>query len=300
MSARPDGVPEGAKRNRLPQGYTFWVMGAERAVLRDAYHTFLRLRWSVSLALIGVGLLLANLPFAVAYYVVGGVEGGADSFFDMYSFSMQTMATIGYGAMHPVSVGAEAIMIAEAIFGILLVATCTGLVFTKFARPTARVAFSRFAVITVHDGKPTLMFRLGNLRSNVIVEATLHVSLSLATKTAEGRSFYKLHDLPLVRDRMGGLRRGWIVMHVIDKASPLYGLDAAALAKAEGELDISLLGFDDVTMQTVHAVHHYQDGDIKFDHRLVDTITQLQNGDLLLDLTKFDMIEPDSRASVRA
>jgi inward rectifier potassium channel len=300
MSARPEGVPAAARPNRFPQGYTFWVVGAERAVLRDAYHTFLRLRWGPSLLLIGVGLLLANLPFAVAYKIAGGVEGGAHSFFDMYSFSMQTMATIGYGAMHPTSVAAETIMIVEAIFGIILVALCTGLVFTKFARATARVAFSKHAVIGTHEGRPTLMFRIGNRRSNVIVEAQLHVSISLLTTTAEGRTFYKLHDLPLVRDRMGGLRRGWIVMHAIDESSPLHGLDAAALQKREAEVEISLLGFDDVTMQNVHSAHTYADGDIKLGYRLADTITTLKNGDLVLDLTRFDMIEPDSRASVAA
>jgi len=99
---------------------------------------------------------------------------------------------------------------------------------------------------------------------------------------------------------MGGLRRGWIVMHEITEDSPLHGLDAAALKTGEAELEISLLGFDDVTMQTVHAVHYYSDGEVKFGHRLVDTISTLKNGDLLLDLTKFDMIEPDSRASVAA
>src|SRR5204862_525574 len=83
--------PPSAKPTRVPEGYTFWVLGAERAVLRDAYHSFLRLRWSVSLLLIGLGLLAINLVFAVAYTIVGGVEGGASSFFDMYSFSIQTM-----------------------------------------------------------------------------------------------------------------------------------------------------------------------------------------------------------------
>ena len=95
---------------------------------------------------------------------------------------------------------------------------------------------------------------------------------SLTTLTAEGETFYKMHDLALVRDRMGGMRRGWVAMHVIDETSPLYGIDAAALAKAEAEIEISLTGLDDVMMQTVHSMHVYSDDHIKFGHRFADTI----------------------------
>jgi inward rectifier potassium channel len=299
MSA-PALPPHGSRPYRQPQGFTFWVLGGQRALLRDAYHSFLRLRWSASIALISVGLALANLAFAGVYYAIGGIAGAKGTFFDMFSFSVQTMATIGYGVMSPASQAAQAVMIVEALFGIVIVALATGLVFTKFARATARMAFSRYAVIAQHEGKPTLMFRCGNQRSNVIVQAQLYVTAAFITTTAEGRPFYKLHDLELVRDRMSGLRRGWIVMHVIDEASPFHGKDAAALKAADCELEISLTGLDDVTMQTVHTIHSYGFEDIKLGHRLVDTMHALANGDLVLDLTKFDVIEPDVRASVAA
>jgi inward rectifier potassium channel len=300
MSAPAEHPPQGARRYPQPQGFSFWIVGAHRAVLRDAYHTFLRMRWSLSLAVISVALLLANVVFALAFYLTSGVAGTDGSFFDMFVFSMETMATIGYGVMNPVSSAAHVVMIVEAIFGIIVVALATGLVFTKFARATARMAFTRYVVITMHDGKKTLMFRCGNMRSNVIVQAQLHVTCSMSRRTAEGRPFYSIIDLPLVRDRMTGLRRGWTVMHVIDEASPLYGLDAAALETADLEIEISLTGLDDITMQTVHSSHLYTYQDVRFDHRLADTIWPLANGDLVLDLTKFDVIEPDPHASVAA
>lgn len=300
MSAPPD-VPPGARRIPTAGGYSFWLVGAERAVLRDAYHTFLRLRWSASLALIAIALLLANVAFACVYMAVGGVEGaGHDSYFDMFSFSVQTMATIGYGVMHPVSKAAQIVMIVEAIFGVLVTALATGLVFTKFARATGRIAFTKNCVITRHEGQQTLIFRCGNQRSNVIVDAHVSVTAAFATVTAEGRPFYKMHDLKLVRERMSGLRRGWLVMHVIDETSPFHGKDGAALAKAECEIEVSLTGLDDVTMQTIHTLHQYGDKDIVFGHHFADTITPLPNGDLLLDLTKFDVLVPDARVSVAA
>lgn len=300
MSAPAEHPPPGARRYPQSQGFAFWIVGERRTVLRDAYHTFLRMRWSASLALIAVGLLVSNVLFATAFWIVGGVNGTDGSFVDMFSYSMETLATIGYGVMNPGSPAAHAVMIVEAIYGIVVVALATGLVFTKFSRATARMAFSKHVVITKHDGKQTLMFRCGNMRANVIVQAQLHVTCSLARKTAEGRPFYRILDLPLVRDRMSGLRRGWTVMHVIDEASPLFGLDAKALETADLEIEVSLTGLDDVTMQTVHSSHQYTFHDVHFGYRLADTISPLANGDLVLDLTKFDVIEPDPHDSVAA
>ncbi len=297
----PPGVPVGARKIRQ-QGSSFYVVGDERAFLRDAYHTFLRLPWIGSFAVIAAGFFAANLVFAAVYMVVGGVGGTDGGFVDALSFSVQTMATIGYGVMHPSSGGATTVMIVESMVGIIVTALATGLVFAKFSRPTTRVAFSKVCVITTFEGKPTLTFRVGNRRSNVIVEATIHLVCVVTTQTAEGETFYKAHDLKLVRDRQVGMTRGWTVMHQIDESSPLNGLDSAGLAKAEAELYIALTGIDDVTVQTIHTIHRYVDTDIRVGHRFVDTMQALPDGTFLVDLSKFDEVVPDStpRDSVRA
>jgi inward rectifier potassium channel len=292
-----DDIPKGARPVRQQQGYTFWMIGDERMILRDAYHSFLRARWSTAITLIAAGLVAVNVIFAALYEIVGGVENARPgSFWDAFVFSVQTLGTIGYGVMNPRSDAANSIMMVESVTGVIVIALVTGLVFAKFSRATARVAFTSRAVITMHDGRRTLMFRVGNRRSNVIVEAHVRLIAAMLTKTAEGRNFYKMHDLPLVRDRMAGMRRGWTVMHVIDEASPLHGKDAAALAAAELEIEVSLIGFDDVTMQTVHSLHQYGDRDVVHDHSFVDTMRLLPNGDLVVDLRQFDSIVPDGQS----
>jgi len=294
-------LPAGARRVNQ-QGSTFYVIGDDRARLRDAYHWFLRMPWWASIGVIAAGFMAVNLAFAVVFYGLGGVKGSDGTYFDALSFSVQTLATIGYGAMYPESVGAELTMMLESIVSLVMTALATGLVFAKFARPTTRVAFSRQAVITQHDGKRMLMFRAGNRRSNVIVEATIHVVAVLTTITAEGKLFYKAVDLPLVRDRQVGMTRGWTLMHVIDEASPLYGADAAKLKALELELYLALTGIDDVTMQTINAIHKYVDDDIHVDHHFADTLVALDNGAFVVDMTKFDVVVPDPQArdSVRA
>ncbi len=298
----PVSVPPRGARKVHQQGTSFYVVGDERQLLRDAYHTFLRLPWWASLSLIAIAFFAVNVVFALGYLIVDGVEGANGTLLDALSFSVQTMATIGYGVMHPVGVAANSLMIVESMVGIIVTALATGLVFTKFSRPTTRVAFSRHAVITPFDGKPTLMFRIGNRRSNVIVEAQLHVVAVMTTLTAEGETFYKAHDLSLVRDRQVGMTRGWTVMHAIDDTSPLRGLDAAGLAKAELELYVAMTGTDNVTMQSVHSIHRYEDTDIKIGFRLQDTLKTLPDGMFVVDLRNFDVIVPDktSRDSVGA
>jgi inward rectifier potassium channel len=297
----PSAVPPGARKVHQ-QGNTFYVIGDQRQLLRDAYHTFLNLPWSAALALIAIAFFVFNLAFALVYMQLGGIEGADGSFADALSFSVQTMATIGYGVMHPESNPANGAMIIESMFGIIFTALATGLVFAKFSRPTTRISFSRDMVITNFEGKRTLMFRIGNRRSNVIVEAQLHVTAILTTLTAEGETFYKATDLQLVRDRQVGMTRGWTVMHVIDEASPFHGLTAADLEKAEVEVYIALTGIDSITTQTVHSMHQYADVQIRFGYRFADTLQALPDGKFLLDLRNFDVIVPDTtpRVSVRA
>ncbi|HET7501152.1 MAG TPA: ion channel [Kofleriaceae bacterium] len=294
-------LPRHARRV-TQQGSTFYVVGDHRALLRDAYHIFLRMRWPASLGLIAAGFLAVNLGFAAVYYLIGGIGGSDGSFFDAMSFSVQTLATIGYGALYPASRIASVVMMIESVVSLVLTALATGLVFSKFARPTTRVAFSRYAVITQHEGNRTLVFRAGNRRSNVIVEATIHVVAVFTTTTAEGKVFYKAVDLPMVRDRQVGMTRGWTLMHVIDAGSPLSGATAERLRELELELYIALTGIDDVSMQTVHAVHKYADDEIRIDHHFEDTLRPLDNGEFIVDMTRFDAVVPDapSRDSVRA
>lgn len=297
----PSGVPAGARKVHQ-QGSTFYVVGDDRQILRDAYHTFLRLPWGAAMAVIAIAFFVFNVAFALMYLEVGGIAGADGSFTDALSFSVQTMATIGYGVMHPTSNPANGTMIVESMFGIVFTALTTGLVFAKFSRPTTRISFSKDIVITQFEGKPTLMFRVGNRRSSIIVEAQVHVSAVLTTVTAEGETFYKAHDLTLVRDRQVGMTRGWTIMHVVDETSPLYGLDQAGLAKAELEIFVSITGTDDITMQSVHSLMAYTDKQVRIGYRFEDTLVPLPDGKFLVDLRNFDATVPDTtpRVSVRA
>lgn len=272
--------------------YVISIVGARPTPLRDFYHALLRWSWGVAFGVICLVWLAANGLFAGAYLLTGGIAHARDaSFADAFFFSVQTMGTIGYGALYPESTAAHVLVVAESLVGLILTALATGLVFAKFSRSTARVVFSRRATISAVNGVPTLTLRIGNERGNRIIDAQIRVAFARTETTAEGHVFYRNLDLKLVRDRLLSLSRSWSVMHTIDETSPLYGVDAARFAAEEGELHVMVMGTDDTTMQSVHALHSYFLDDVLWGHRHVDVLSTTPDGNMVLDLRRFHEVE---------
>jgi inward rectifier potassium channel len=273
--------------------YGFQIIGGEPTPLRDFYHALLRLPWWITFALIAGVFLVANTLFALLFAEVGGVtHAAAGSFLDAFFFSVQTMGTIGYGTYAPESSAANAIVVVESITSLTLTALATGLVFTKFSRSTARMIFTKEAVICPMNGVPTLMFRMGNQRGNQIVGAQVRVAMVRTEKTAEGETFYRTLDLKLQRDHLLSLQRSWSALHTIDEESPLYGETPQSFLEKEIELQVLVVGLDDTSMQTVHGGHRYFTHQILFGYRHVDILSEAPNGDVVLDLRKFQDTEP--------
>lgn len=273
--------------------YRIKVLGHRPTPLRDFYHALLQMPWLGTFAVISGLYLLANAAFALGYYFTGGIAHAAPgSFSDDFFFSVQTMGTIGYGAMYPESVSANILVVAESIVGLLITALSTGLVFAKFSLSRGRIQFTRNAVITLMNGVPTLMFRLGNERGNQIVNAEFRVVLVRTERTREGLTFYRSYDLALMRERALSLSRSWNAVHVIGPGSPQHGQTPESLEAQEVELQIMVVGIDDITMQPVHASHRYLARHILWGSKLVDILSEEKNGDMVLDLRRFHDTEP--------
>jgi inward rectifier potassium channel len=273
--------------------YGIRVLGEDRQPLRDFYHALLRQPWRVTVLSIAAVFLATNAVFALAYYVMGGVaHARPGSFADAFFFSVETFGTIGYGALYPDSMAANLIMVVESITSLTLTALATGLVFAKFSRSTARLVFTRHAVISPLNGVPTLQFRIGNQRRNQIVDTRIRVIMMRTEKLLEGGTFYRMLDLKLTRDHALSLQRSWSALHVIDASSPLYGETPESADQKEIEMQVAVVGIDDITMQPVHAQHRYFSHQILWGHRLADILTEAPDGDLVLDLHKFQHTEP--------
>ncbi len=256
---------------------------------RDVYHSALNARWSVLLATFAAFYVMLNALFALAY-VAGGddiANARAGSFVDAFFFSVQTMATIGYGALAPRTIYANVLVAIEAFLGVVSFALATGLFFAKFSRPTARVLFSRVAVVAPRDGVRSLMLRMANERANQILEAQVHLALARTEMTIEGERVRRLYDLELLRTRTPLFVLTWTVIHPIDERSPLFGLTPESLREAEGEIVVSVLGVDETFSQTIHARYSYLPDEIVWDARFADIMSQLPDGRRLVDYARF-------------
>jgi inward rectifier potassium channel len=264
------------------------VIGAKRGLFRDIYHRFLRMSWWAALLALVVTFLLLNAAFAFLYLKAGGIANARpDSFTDAFYFSVQTMGTIGYGAMYPLSPTANGLVVAEAVVSLVVTAVATGMVFSKFSQSNARIVFTHQVSVAPMNGVPTLSFRVGNERGNQIVEATIRVVLIRTEHTKEGATFYRMYDLPLTRERTPALSRSWTAMHSIVPGSMLYGHTPASLKQNEVELIVTLAGTDDTSLQAVYARHRYTDDDIIWGARHADIIHEDDLGQIILDLRRF-------------
>lgn len=258
---------------------------------RDAYHTILSASWPVFFGAAISIYLAVNVVFALAYYFVKGVAN-ATTFLDYFFFSIQTLATVGYGNMSPDSIYAHWVATAEIITGLLTIAIMTSLVFARFSKPTARIIFSKAAVIAPYDGTPTLMLRVANQRGSYILEATASLVLVRSERSIEGHSLRRFHELELERTRSPLFALTWLLMHRIDAASPLHGLTLADIAADDMRLIVTLSGMDETFAANVTARHHYSHEDILFGHRFVDMFSeQASERELHEDMRKFDLVE---------
>ena len=268
------------------------ALGDRLSFHADLYHAILRLSWPSFLAFISLAFALTNLLFASLYVAQPGCIQNASSFLDLFFFSIETFATIGYGVMAPQTPYAHTIVSLEALAGIAASAMITGLTFARFARPTAKVLFSNKMVIAPRDGIPHLTFRVANWRRNQIVEARLSVFILGTERTREGEVLRRPMPLALVRDSNPFFALSWTVLHKIDESSPLYGEGLADLRGQGADIFLTLTGLDETLMQTITARWRYTLDDLVPNARFVDVLSIREDGTRVIDYDKFHDVVP--------
>lgn len=265
-------------------------------VWADVYHALRRTTWTrlfLAFALLFFG---TNLVFATVLYLGDAtiLNARPGSFWDRFYFSVETLATIGYGNMAPGDTLAHAIVAVESFCGILITAVTTGIVFAKFGTTTAKVLWARTAVISRESGTPTLQFRMANGRASAIVEATVKVSLSWTERLATGEQVRRIYDLPLRRSTSPLFALSWTAFHVIDAASPLADATPELLAERAATILITFTGIDDALATTVHARYAYAWTRLAWHHRYVDILhDDPETGARYLDYGQFHDTVPD-------
>lgn len=240
----------------------------------DFYHFVVRLTWPRFLASFILVFLITNLIFGLLYSLqvesIAGIKSA--NFIEYFFFSVQTLATIGYGAMYPQTLYGHVLVTIEAMVGLLSLGMFAALAFARLSLPKSRVIFSEVAVVSQFDGEMALMFRVANERNNLIIGAEVELSLLIQQTTQEGFSIRRIIDLDLVRNHTPMLALTWLVIHPINEKSPFIKFTQETLKQVDFTLLVTIKGLDETVSQTIHSNHTYAYEDIRWNHRFIDLI----------------------------
>lgn len=270
---------------------------------QSAYHYFLTIGWPRFLAYVGVAYLVTNAVFAALYVALGahaltGFEGEPVPLrlLEAFFFSVHTLATIGYGNITPANAAANVLVTIEALVGLLGFSIVAGIVFARFARPTAQIMFSERALISPYRDKTAFMFRIVNRRNNQIME--LEAKVLLARRKRDGRTNgdREFISLKLERDRVAFFPLAWTIVHPIDEFSPLHGMTAQSLRECGAEFLVLLNGFDETFSQTVHTRSSYTGDEVVPGAKFRTMFEVADDGELAVDIRKLHEFDFVSKA----
>ena len=272
----------------------FLKINAARRDWRDTYHWILSLSWPRFAAFILGAYVTINLIFGAAYSLGGPCIGEMTpgSFPAGVFFSVETLATVGYGHMFPATLYGHIVVTLEIFIGMIWVAVITGLIFVRFSRPTARLLFSKTILIGNFNGRPHLMFRVANLRHTSMVEARFRIIFSRDEQVREGEVVRRFYELAANPARMIRFPAALTIRHLIDEQSPLHGLALGHLEASDAFFLVSVVSIETVIHASVQSQQDYSWSDVRFGERFVDVYRELGNRRLTVDYGRLHETEP--------
>ena len=264
----------------------------------NLYHTLISMSWKKFIGLTLILYFTTNVVFGFFYSLFG-----AESLIDTseiptanlllrgFFFSVQTFATIGYGTIHPVGVIPNLIVTVESYFSMIITALVTGIVFARFARPTARILFSEVAVVAPYRGINGLMFRMVNGRRSHLLEVEAQV-LFVRFVEIDGKVTRRFDPLELERKRVTFFPLAWTVVHPIDEHSPLFGLTTEDLKDTDAEILVLLSATDETFASIVYTRSSYKAAEIHFGSKFKSVYNPVAEGaQLSVNIRKLSAIE---------
>jgi len=261
---------------------------------RDAnpYLMLIDTTWPRFLAFVLVAFLAINMIFAGLYLMIGienlkGLESDMSAFANAFFFSVHTLTTVGYGNVYPQGTWANLISSVEAATGLMVFAIATGLLYGRFSRPSARIVYSKNAIIAPYQDGTSLQFRVTNARTNVLMNMEARVLL-MTVDSSDGLLKRSFVDLPLERRGVYFFALTWTIVHPIDSDSPFFGKTREDLAKQSAEILILIQGFDDTFSQVVHSRYSYRHDEFIWGAKFIPAFKVDPKGDLIVEVDRID------------
>ena len=275
--------------------YELTKKGVSNTDWADPYRLAVSLTWPRFLATLFTIYIFFVSLFALAYLAVPGSVANARPhvFSDHFFFSLETLATVGYGEMYPATGYGHGVAAVEILLGVTFTAILTGLTFVRFSKPRPKFVFAKNPVVTTHNGRSTLMMRVGNGQSSVLADAYCKISVLVSEVSAEGAQFRRTYELKLARTSIPVFPLSWTIMHDIDENSPLHGLNAETFASADVRIFVSFEARDPELASVVHDLCSYEPRSVLFGMRYTDIISLDERGRPTADISRISEVEPD-------
>ena len=277
----------------------FVKVGLSRFDPHDPYYFAISLNWRRFGLLFAGAELAINILFATLYTLRPGAianEPAGNRFVNAFYFSLETLATVGYGEMYPGTPYGHVVSSLEIVTGTVFTAIMTGLLFIRFSKPRAKMLYATHPVVTTNNGRRTLMLRIGNARTSLLHNATATIHALVRSVSQEGQIQANIIDLPLIRHRNPVFVVLWTLMHVIDERSPLHELGPEALEAIR--LVVAVLAWDPAIGQEVSDVHSIDGANIRVGMRYVQAIRSLGEARTVTNYALLSMLEPDGVEAV--
>ncbi|PWT89161.1 MAG: hypothetical protein C5B54_09400 [Acidobacteria bacterium] len=293
-------VTQQSKQRLLNRNGTFNVnrIGLSYLSSINPFHFMLTISWTRFFAIVSLGYIALNGFFALLYLLCGpgalqgaGAERFPYPFEAAFFFSVQTLATIGYGQITPVGLAANCLVTVESLFGLMSFALITGVLFSRFSKPVAKIRFSRFALIAPYQNITAFEFRITNERRNEIIQLEAKLLFS-RFETTNGSRFRRFYDLALERPKVVFFPLSWTIVHPIDSKSPLYQVTEAQMIESEAEFLVLLSGIDETFSQNVQTRTSYKMSELIWNAKFSSVYVPDPEGKTLkIDIERLDLIE---------
>jgi inward rectifier potassium channel len=265
--------------------------------ISDIYKFLIEIHWAYFMLILVGGFLFMNLIFALVYLAIGidhihGVNENTSAFLNAFFFSSQTFTTVGYGALAPKGNMTNLIAMFESFLGLTSFAIATGLLWGRFSRPASRIAFSKNIIITPFEDGKAVMFKIVNLRNNVLLNTKVRCIFTIDKGQGEFVFNKDYADLKLETDSVTFFPLTWTLVHKITDDSPFNELTLKDLIERHAEVVVLIETFDETYSQTILQKHSYSADqwleNVKFERNFEAN----ERGQIVLNVRELNRITP--------
>jgi len=262
------------------------------------FHELLTMRWWKFALFILAFYSVVNVFFALIFIAAdyNGIGMTTDyevrnRFLVALFFSAQTLTTVGYGSLYPLSATVSGIAAAEALVGLMGFAIFTGLMYGRFSKTPHSIRFSKVALIAPYKEGTALMFRVANERNHHLTELEVKATLAIVVEE-NGKRSRKFFPLEIDNDKIIYFPLNWTVVHPINEKSPLSGMSRTDIETSDLEVLVMIKGYNETSSQEMHARYSFKQDEIVYGAKFKLPYYFREDGATIFELDKIDLHEP--------